>query len=93
MKTYKSSSVETTDALNNLNLDDDDLDDDYDFMDESGDETNASNRIHPKLKYMRMLQKVADRTISQVVIDLDDLSAVCLHICAANLSSLTIETV
>ena len=45
-------------------------------MDESGDETGG-RRIDPKLKYMRMLQNVADRNLSQILIDLDDLAAVC----------------
>lgn len=45
-------------------------------MDESGDEA-ASRKIHPKLKYMRQLQSIADRTSNQIIVDLDDLSAVC----------------
>jgi DNA replication licensing factor MCM7 len=44
-------------------------------MDESGDEAGG-RRIDPKLKYMRMLQNVADRKVSQVLIELDDLAAV-----------------
>jgi hypothetical protein len=53
-------------------------------MDESGDESNRAARIHPKLKYMRMLQNVADRKISQVLIDLDDLTAVCFVLLIAS---------
>ncbi|KAF2671306.1 putative DNA replication licensing factor Mcm7 [Microthyrium microscopicum] len=75
LKTYKTSTVETTDALGDLNLNDDDTDGDYDFMDESGDEATRSRRPDPKLKYMRVLQNVADRATNQVVIDLDDLAA------------------
>jgi DNA replication licensing factor MCM7 len=77
LKTYKTTSTDAVDALEDLNLDDDDLDDDYDFMDESSDETGRTRqRADPKLKYMRMLQQVADRTSSQVVIELDDVANV-----------------
>jgi len=62
-----------------LDLNDDDLDEEYDFLDESDEEANRTRRINPKLKYMRMLQKVADRTESQVLINLDDLAAVCFY--------------
>jgi hypothetical protein len=44
-------------------------------MEESGDEVGP-RRPNPKLKYMRILQNVADRSVSQIVIDLDDLAAV-----------------
>ena len=77
LKTFKSSASETADALQDLRLDDD-LDNEYDFMDESGDEA-GTRRIDPKLKYMRILQKVADRDQSQILIDLDDLAAVCIN--------------
>jgi hypothetical protein len=77
LKTFKSSSAETADALQDLRLDDD-LDNEYDFMDESGDEGGA-RRIDPKLKYMRILQRVADRDQSQILIDLDDLVAVWIN--------------
>ncbi|TKA76160.1 hypothetical protein B0A49_03965 [Cryomyces minteri] len=75
---FKSSANETADALENLNLDEDGLSDEYDFMDESDGEQGARTRRRdrneaPKLKYMRILQDVADRTISQITIDLDDL--------------------
>jgi DNA replication licensing factor MCM7 len=78
LTTYKSTSVETTDAFSRLNLEDDDLDAEYDFLDESGDEAAAARRANTKVKYMRMLQHVADRTSNQVVIDLEDLTAVSL---------------
>jgi hypothetical protein len=75
LKTYKTSTVEASDALQGLNINDDELDEDYDFMDESGDEAR-SRRPDPKMKYMRMMQNVSDRSTSQVIIDLDDLAAV-----------------
>ena len=59
-----------------MNLEDDDLDEEYDFLDESGDETTRPRRADPKLKYMRMLQQVADRQSNQIVIDLEDVAAV-----------------
>jgi hypothetical protein len=34
------------------------------------------NRRDPKLKYMEVLQGVADRAVSEVLIDLDDLESV-----------------
>lgn len=47
---------------------------------EGGDGTSqrkgASTRS-PKLKYMKMLQDVANRKRSQILIDLDDLDSVC----------------
>jgi DNA replication licensing factor MCM7 len=77
LKTYKSSSTEATDALQGLRLNEDEFEEEYDFMDESGDETNQPRRIDPKLKYMRLLQNVADRVTAQITIDLDDLDTVC----------------
>jgi DNA replication licensing factor MCM7 len=81
LKTYKTSTVEASDALSGLNLNDDELDEEYDFMDESGDESRP-RRPDPKMKYMRMLQNVADRMTGQVIIDLDDLLAVRYENCA-----------
>jgi hypothetical protein len=76
LRTFKSSAVEAVDALQGLQINEEDFDEEYDFMDESGDETNTPRRTDPKLKYMRLLQHVADRTVSQITIDLDDLDAV-----------------
>ena len=76
LKTYKTTAVEATDALQGLNLSDGDTDEEYDFMDESGDEATRARRPDPKLKYMRMLQNISDRGVNQVMIDLDDLLAV-----------------
>lgn len=76
LKTFKTTTTEATDALEDLTLNDDDLDEEYDFMDESGDEAARSRRPDRKLKYLRALQNVADRMTNQITIDLDDLSAV-----------------
>ena len=85
LRTFKSSSTETENALEDLRLDEEILGDDYDMMDDAYDNGNgrhwgqqrrgAATRS-PKLKYMKMLQDVADRTRSQILINLDDLDAV-----------------
>jgi DNA replication licensing factor MCM7 len=68
-----------------LNLDDvntdgqDDTSDEYDMLDDvaGGKEARQRNKFRtPKLKYMDMLQQVADRKISEVCIELDDLDNV-----------------
>lgn len=80
MKTFKT--IETSDAFEGLNINDDDLDEEYDFMDESDDGTNGRTRQRgraprqPKLKYMQLLQAVADRKRDNVLIELDDLDEV-----------------
>jgi len=70
-------------ALEDLHIDEDGLSDGYDFMDDAADEngfTRSTYRgardINPKLKYMEILQKVADRQTSEICIELDDLDAV-----------------
>ncbi|KAF2480553.1 MCM2/3/5 family-domain-containing protein [Neohortaea acidophila] len=76
LRNFKSSSTETEDALENLRLDADGTSDEYDFMDDVDDNAEAARsrrRAKPKAKYMDMLQGVADRTKSQILIDLDDL--------------------
>ena len=78
MRNFKSSSTETEDALEDLRLDGDGTSDEYDFMDDA-DDTAAATRAQrrsatkSKAKYMNMLQDVADRMNSQVLVDLDDL--------------------
>ena len=69
-------------ALQDLNIDEDGISDEYDFMDDVADGTGQSNGRtakdrDPKKKYMEMLQRVADRHTSEVMIELDDLDAVC----------------
>ncbi|KAJ5963750.1 DNA replication licensing factor MCM7 [Penicillium vulpinum] len=79
-KTFQSSSeAAATEALEDLNIDDGQTSDEYDFMDDA-DETNGANargaRRHrePKLKYMQILQDIANRDKSNILIELDDLS-------------------
>ena len=68
------------DALQDLNLEEDGLSDEYDFMDEVGNGKDSRPRggQYPaaKRKYMDMLQKVADRELNEVTIELDDLDNV-----------------
>lgn len=84
LTSFKSSQAENEilaqDALQDLNLDEDGTSDEYDFIDDVEDGTgrrsrrrDGENGHHPKIKYMNMLQKVADRELNQVTIDLDDL--------------------
>ncbi|EON65008.1 minichromosome maintenance protein 7 (cell division control protein 47) [Coniosporium apollinis CBS 100218] len=79
LKSYKSTTTEATDRLGDLNIDEDGLSDEYDFMDDSdgGDAGARSRRSdrHPKVKYLKSLQDVADRATSQVLIELDDLDS------------------
>ncbi|KAJ9626264.1 DNA replication licensing factor MCM7 [Taxawa tesnikishii (nom. ined.)] len=78
IRNFKSDTEEAEDALKKLNLNENGTDDEYDFMDESDDGEAArksSRRQHSKSgrKYMDMLQSVADREISHITIELDDL--------------------
>lgn len=81
LQTFKTSpKTNLSSALHDMNIDEDDFSDEYDFMDEDDDEAqNARRRIRsqakePKLKYMDILQKVADRYEDEITIDLDDLA-------------------
>ncbi len=73
---------ELASALGDMNIDEDDFSDEYDFMDDDEDEgQNARRRTRaqakaPKLKYMDLLQKIADRYEEEITIDLDDLATV-----------------
>ena len=80
LKSFKSSSTDAADALEDLNLDEDGLSDEYDFMDDAGG-ANPAQRTrrrekHPKLKYMQLLQDISDREKDNILIELDDLEAV-----------------
>lgn len=78
-KSFESASESAaTDAIEDLNIDEDA---DYDFMDDeetNGNGQGTTNRRQrtPKLKYMKILQDVADRAKSNIVIELDDLDTV-----------------
>ncbi|KAF7544440.1 hypothetical protein G7046_g9787 [Stylonectria norvegica] len=77
---FKTSPEQTiTTALGNITIDEDDLSDEYDFMDDDEQAGNqrqqdkARRRI-PQNKYKDMLQQLADREIIEAAIDLDDLA-------------------
>ncbi|OAA61714.1 DNA replication licensing factor [Niveomyces insectorum RCEF 264] len=69
-----------THALGNINIDDDDLSDEYDFVDEDDDAAERrarekAARRQPQLKYMNVLRQLADRKVDEICIDLDDLAS------------------
>lgn len=70
----------TTNALENLNIEEEDLSDEYVMVDDERDGQGGRRRPGQpgtsKKKYMEMLQQVADRQISEVMIELDDLENV-----------------
>ncbi|CBF70403.1 hypothetical protein AN5992.2 [Aspergillus nidulans FGSC A4] len=78
-KSFESASASAaTEAIEDLHIDEDGISDEYDFMedaDESGAQSRAGRRRNkePKLKYMQMLQDVADRERLDVLVELDDL--------------------
>lgn len=79
LKTFKGSTLEE-DGLEELNLQDGDGEsEDYDFMDDADNGTAPTRRRdqHGKVKYMKLLQQVADRKTAQIIIELDDLEQVC----------------
>ncbi|KAK0392704.1 hypothetical protein NLU13_2199 [Sarocladium strictum] len=83
LKDFKTSPEQTiTTAMGNITIDEDDLsDEDYDFMDDDNEQAREERRKEraarrtPQPKYKLMLQQLADRTIDEMTIDLDDLAA------------------
>lgn len=80
MQDFKASPTDTiTHALGNINIGEDDLDDEYDFMDDDDqdeDRQGNGNRKKPYHKYRDMMRQLADRKIEEVLVDLDDLTQV-----------------
>ena len=73
------SEAAATEAIEGLNLDEDSSE--YDFMDDAEDGGGAQRqRREPKVKYMQILQEIADRQKSSIVIELDDLDKVRLDL-------------
>lgn len=67
-----------THAIGQINIDEDDLSDEYDFMDDDDDAHERRRRDkaaskQPTHKYIDMMQKLADRSIDEVLVELDDL--------------------
>lgn len=82
LKEFKTTPEQTlTTALGDITIGEDELEDEYDFMD---DDEQASNRRReereqrrqPRYIYKEVLQKLANRVEDTVVIDLDDLATV-----------------
>jgi DNA replication licensing factor MCM7 len=61
--------------MGSITIGDEDLDDDYDFMDEDGQRAQM-DKTAPRYKYKEQLQQLADRTLDELVVDLDDLVSV-----------------
>ena len=79
-KSFQSASeTAATEALEDLHIDGDGTSDEYDFMDDVENEDGtlqSRRRREPKIKYMQMLQEVADRERTHILIELDDLDTV-----------------
>lgn len=79
---FKTSPEQTiTTAIGNINIGDDDLSDEYDFMDEDDEAQHQrlrekARRRTPQYKYKDMLQQVKDRKLGEVLVDLDELASV-----------------
>ncbi|KAI9167012.1 DNA replication licensing factor mcm7 [Paramyrothecium foliicola] len=78
---FKTSPEQTiTTAMGNITIDEDDLSDEYDFMDED-DQAGQRRRQEkerqktPQYKYKNLLQQLADREIDEMRVDLDDLAS------------------
>ncbi len=68
--------MQAADGLEDLKLGDGDSDE-YDFMDDvDGGLGQCQRTQHSKVKYMKLLQDVADRKTAQIVIEIDDLEEV-----------------
>ncbi|KAK6954113.1 hypothetical protein Daesc_004075 [Daldinia eschscholtzii] len=80
LEKFKTSPEQTlTHAIGQINIDEDDLSDEYDFMDRDDEEHEQRRREKaaaklPKHKYADLMQKLADRTIDEVLIELDDIA-------------------
>ncbi|KAL6716217.1 DNA replication licensing factor MCM7 [Lecanora helva] len=72
---YKSAQIDLDLAVQDLNIDGDGTSDEYDFMDDAPGGRDARNANHrePRRKYMDILQKVADRELDEVTVELEDL--------------------
>ncbi|KAI2463612.1 DNA replication licensing factor mcm7 [Annulohypoxylon bovei var. microspora] len=81
LEKFKTSPEQTlTHAIGQINIEEDDLSDEYDFMDED-DEAHERRRKEkavsrlPQHKYADMMQKLADRAIDEVLVELDDITS------------------
>lgn len=74
-KSFESASEDAAaEAIGDLHIDGDGTSDEYDFMDDAREDAEESRRQRrTKRKYMTVLQDIADRVKSNIVIELDDL--------------------
>lgn len=91
-KTFESASeAAATEAIEDLHIDGDGTSDEYDFMEdadgENGEQRPGRKQREPKLKYMQMLQDVADRERTNILIELDDLMTVSIQLRMYNISN------
>ncbi|KAF2707140.1 DNA replication licensing factor CDC47 [Pleomassaria siparia CBS 279.74] len=76
LQSFKSSSTEAAEQLESLNINGDGDSDEYDMVDDTDDPAADTRRTrNSKVKYMQMLQDVADRVKTEILIDLNDLEA------------------
>lgn len=82
MDDFKASPTESiTHALGNIDIAEDDLDDEYDFMDEDDEEEERrrqerADKKKPYHKYKDIMRQLANRKIDEVLIELDDIAQV-----------------
>lgn len=83
LQDFKASPADSiTHALGGMNIEEEDLDDEYDFMDEDNEDEERrrqerANRKKPYHKYKNLMQQLANRDIDEVLIELDDIAQVC----------------
>lgn len=83
LERFKTSPQDTlTHAIGQISIDEDDLSDEYDFMDEDDNAQELRRRQkasqkQPKHKYGELMQQLADRTSDEVLVELDDIASVC----------------
>ncbi|KAK6084230.1 DNA replication licensing factor mcm7-like protein [Seiridium cupressi] len=81
LQKFKTSPQDTiTHAIGQISIDEDDLSDEYDFMDEDDGAQEQRRRQkaaqrQPKHKYAELMQGLADRTIDEVLVELDDIAS------------------
>ncbi len=83
LENFKTSPEQSiTHAIGQISIDEDELSDDYDFMDQD-DEAHEQRRKErtaakqPTHKYVDLMQKLSNRAVDEVLIELDDVAAVC----------------
>lgn len=80
LQDFKASPADSlTHALGGMDIAEDELDDEYDFMDDDNDDEELqrqerADRKKPYHKYKDLMQQLADRKIDEVLVDLDDVA-------------------